>query len=57
MEPAPPRLSPEYGKKSSALEYYCRAPLIGDPHERLIGDPQIFNEDPNLFIEDPHIYI
>ena len=49
MEPAPPRLSPEYGKKSSALEYYCRAPLI--------GDPQIFNEDPNLFIEDPHIYI
>jgi len=35
---------------------------IGDPHGRLvgdpqnvIGDPQIFIEDPDLFLEDPHV--
>ena len=30
-----------------------RPPLIGDPHGRLVRDPDIFIGDRQIFIEDP----
>ena len=44
----------ESGKKSSVLEYYWRPPLIGDPHGRLDGDPQILMKTPRFSFETPY---